>query len=103
MQTELLDRGDWRARVQLRTAIFHFIEVFYNRLRLHSSLGYQSPTEFARRYAQQQAVASRPPTRNSPRRGANSRFEREANLNRLAIDGTVPGATTLFVFKLRRR
>lgn len=30
-------------------------------------------------------------------------FEREANLKRLAIDGPVPGATTLFVFKLRQR
>jgi len=30
-------------------------------------------------------------------------FEREANLKRLAIDGPVPGASTLFVFKLRHR
>jgi len=58
LQTELLDRQDWRARDQLRTAIFHFIEVFYNRQRLHSSLGYHSPAEFHRRYAQQAAVGS---------------------------------------------
>jgi putative transposase len=58
LQTELLDRHDWRTRDELKTALFHFIEVFYNRQRLHSSLGYQSPDEFGRRYAQQVAVAS---------------------------------------------
>jgi putative transposase len=58
LQTELLDRHHWRTRDQLRTAIFHFIEIFYNRQRLHSSLGYQSPQEFRRRYAQPEAVAS---------------------------------------------
>jgi putative transposase len=58
LQTELLDRQHWRARDELKTAIFHFIEAFYNRRRLHSSLGYQSPTEFARRYAQTRAVGS---------------------------------------------
>ncbi len=57
LQTELLDRHDWRTRDQLRTAIFHFIEVFYNRQRLHSSLDYQTPSEYRRRYAQQAAVA----------------------------------------------
>ncbi|MBN8595646.1 MAG: IS3 family transposase [Anaerolineae bacterium] len=29
-----------------RTALFDFIEVFYNRQRLHSSLGYRSPADF---------------------------------------------------------
>lgn len=33
-----------------RLAIFEFIEVWYNRQRLHSSLGYLSPEEFERRY-----------------------------------------------------
>jgi transposase InsO family protein len=31
---------------QARTAIFHYIETFYNRSRLHSSLAYQSPIQF---------------------------------------------------------
>ncbi|MCC7571663.1 IS3 family transposase, partial [Candidatus Micrarchaeota archaeon] len=31
-----------------RLAIFEFIEVWYNRQRLHSSLGYCSPVEFER-------------------------------------------------------
>ena len=58
LQTELLDRQLWRTRDELKTAVFHFIEVFYNRRRLHSSLGYQSPSEFGREYAQTRAVAS---------------------------------------------
>jgi len=58
LQTELLDRQQWRTRDELRTAIFHYIEVFYNRRRLHSSLDYHSPNEFGRRYAQTRAVAS---------------------------------------------
>ncbi len=33
-------------RAEARTAIFEFIEVWYNRQRLHSTLGYMSPAEF---------------------------------------------------------
>ena len=33
-------------RAEARQAIFEWIEVFYNRQRLHSSLGYQSPADF---------------------------------------------------------
>jgi len=58
LQTELLDRHRWSTRNELRTAIFHYIEVFYNRRRLHSSLDHQSPDEFGRRYAHARAVAS---------------------------------------------
>jgi transposase InsO family protein len=36
----------FQTRAQARTAIFEFIEVWYNRHRLHSSLGYLSPDEF---------------------------------------------------------
>jgi transposase InsO family protein len=36
-------------RAQARTAIFEYIEAWYNRQRLHSSLGYLSPAEFERK------------------------------------------------------
>lgn len=58
LQTELLDRQRWRTKDQLRTAIFHFIEILYNRQRLHSSLGYLTPEAYGRRYAHTQAVDS---------------------------------------------
>jgi putative transposase len=36
----------YTTRAEARTALFGYIEGFYNRRRLHSSLGYQSPEEF---------------------------------------------------------
>ena len=50
LQTELLDRHEWPTRDGLRTAIFDFIEVFYNRRRRHKHLGQLSPDEYERRY-----------------------------------------------------
>jgi len=44
--TELLDRHYWSTRQQLRTAIFDFIEAFYNPSRRHSSIGYLSPANY---------------------------------------------------------
>lgn len=41
--------GQFATRAQARRAIFEYIEVWYNRLRLHSSLGYLSPEEFERK------------------------------------------------------
>ena len=46
LQTELLDRYRWPTKQSLRSAIFEFIHVFYNRQRRHSTLGYLSPSEF---------------------------------------------------------
>jgi len=38
------------SRAQARTAIFEYIEVFYNRQRLHSALGYLSPEQFEQQF-----------------------------------------------------
>lgn len=57
LQTELLDRCTWATRNQLRSAIFEYIEGFYNRQRRHSTLGYLSPVEFERRWSSQQTSA----------------------------------------------
>lgn len=46
LKRELVHRASFATRAQARTAVFEYIEVFYNRQRLHSALGYQSPTEF---------------------------------------------------------
>ncbi len=46
MQIELLDRRAWGMRRELATAMFEWIEGFYNRRRRHSALGYLSPDEF---------------------------------------------------------
>ena len=46
LKTELIYRCRLRTREQAKRAIFEYIEIFYNRKRLHSSLGYLSPEEF---------------------------------------------------------
>ncbi|MFC8503818.1 integrase core domain-containing protein [Pedococcus sp. NPDC057267] len=46
MQRELLDRQSWSTRVQLASAIFEWIEGWYNPRRRHTSLGNLSPHEF---------------------------------------------------------
>jgi putative transposase len=48
MQVELLDRRLWDTRAELASAIFDWIEAFYNPTRRHSALGYHSPLEFER-------------------------------------------------------
>jgi transposase InsO family protein len=36
----------------MRESVFEYIEVFYNRKRKHSTLGYQSPIQYLRRWAE---------------------------------------------------
>ncbi len=46
LKYELVYHHRFATRAQARTAIFDYIETFYNRTRLHSSLDYQSPINF---------------------------------------------------------
>jgi putative transposase len=43
LKAELLDPQTWPTRVAARTAIFEWLEVWYNRQRRHSALGYRAP------------------------------------------------------------
>jgi putative transposase len=40
------DRQTWESQAHARRAIFEFIEIWYNRQRRHSSLGYLSPIAY---------------------------------------------------------
>ena len=46
LKTELVHQQRYVTREQARASIFEYVEVFYNRQRLHSSLGYVSPESF---------------------------------------------------------
>ena len=48
---EFIDRQRWPTRQAARQAIFEWLEVFYNRQRRHSALGYLSPAAFEVRHA----------------------------------------------------
>jgi transposase InsO family protein len=45
-KTELIEGGAFEDISQARSEVFSYIEGYYNRVRLHSSLGYLSPLEF---------------------------------------------------------
>lgn len=47
---ELVDRRCFATHAEARRALFDYIELFYNRRRRHSSLGYAIPTEFEKTY-----------------------------------------------------
>ena len=51
LKTELIRGKVYESREQAEAAIFEYIEVFYNRTRLHSSLGYHSPEQYERNIA----------------------------------------------------
>jgi len=53
LQKEVLNQRRWTSRGQLETALFRYLEGFYNRRRRHSTLGYLSPEEFERKIAQE--------------------------------------------------
>lgn len=57
LKTELLYRHSFLSREAARTAVFDYIEGFYNRVRRHSSLGYLSPSDYERATMEEVAVA----------------------------------------------
>ena len=46
LKKELIHGEDYATRAEARASLFEYIDVFYNRERRHSSLGYRSPCEF---------------------------------------------------------
>ena len=48
LKAELVDTNRWPTRAAARTAIFEWLEVFYNRQRAHSALPYRSPLPLRR-------------------------------------------------------
>ena len=51
LKTELVEHEDYRSKDDAKRSLFEYIEVFYNRRRRHSYLGYISPVEYEAKYA----------------------------------------------------
>jgi putative transposase len=54
---DLLRRSSLRSRAEARTAVFDYIEAFYNPIRLHSTLDYRSPADYERMKEEEQQAA----------------------------------------------
>ena len=51
LKRELVEERSYGTRDEARQDIFKYIELYYNRVRMHSTLGYMSPVEYERQYA----------------------------------------------------
>ena len=60
LECELLDRHRFKTQPDARSAVFTFIEGFYNPRRRHSSIGYLSPIDYERRLQRHQSTAIDP-------------------------------------------
>ena len=58
LECELLARQPFCTHLEVRTALFEYIEIFYNRQRRHSALGYLSPGAYERRWTTQTPVVA---------------------------------------------
>jgi len=58
LKTELIHRRSWPTRRAVTTAITEYIEVFYNRHRVHSFLAYHSPADYEEERARTAAQAA---------------------------------------------
>lgn len=50
LKVELIHGVTFKTREEAKAAIFEYIEVFYNRMRMHSTIGYCSPEQFEEKY-----------------------------------------------------
>ena len=57
LKAELLSRLEFLSRQAARTAIFEYLETFYNTRRLHSSLSYRSPADYEEDRIEEASIA----------------------------------------------
>jgi hypothetical protein len=81
LKKELVHRRSWPTRRQLGSAVFEYIEAFYNRERRHSTLGMLSPAEYERTQERQ-----------SPSRSTNKRPNNPCPRNRGRSENPEPRA-----------
>ena len=74
LECELIDRRSWKSQLEARTALFTWIEGWYNPRRRHSAIDYLSPINFERKHVEQENTALKHglPTASAGRRQAPS-------------------------------
>ncbi|SMM99507.1 Mobile element protein [uncultured Candidatus Thioglobus sp.] len=50
LKTELVNQQTYQTREQAKSSIFEYIEVFYNKVRRHSTINYHSPSDYEKRF-----------------------------------------------------
>ena len=85
LECELIDRRSWKSKAEARTALFTWIEGWYNPRRRHSALHYQSPINFERKYIEHE---NRAQEHGLPTASAGSSQAPTA-----AVDNSAPSAT----------
>ena len=58
LKNEMYYRQSFATRRRARFAVMQYIEVFYNRRRLHSTLGYRTPADVHAEHTHQTAAAA---------------------------------------------
>lgn len=59
LKVELVHRNRFRTRDEAKRKIFEYVEMYYNRKRAHSTIGFLSPFEYERRAGQHEGLAAR--------------------------------------------
>ena len=62
LKKELVNRRTWPSRLELQSAVFEYIEAFYNRRRRHSTLGMVSPAEYEQTQTMETSIKIKQPT-----------------------------------------
>ena len=62
LKKELVNRRSWPSRLELQSAVFEYIEAFYNRRRRHSTLGMVSPAEYEQTQTIEISIKTKQPT-----------------------------------------
>lgn len=50
LKTELVKQQTYQTRAEAKRSIFEYIEVFYNKIRRHSTIGYYSPNDYEKKF-----------------------------------------------------
>jgi len=58
LKTELVNHENYRSHAEARRSLFDYIETFYNRQRIHSTLDYLSPDDFERAAEENENIAA---------------------------------------------